>query len=102
MKYIPLGDKIIVRPLTDSESSNATASGIFVPDSSRKDNEAIVVVVGEGVYDPRLENYISSDVKVGDLIVHASLGTWKEHIKHDNQDCYIIKESDILAYAARH
>ncbi len=101
MKYIPLGDRIIVRSLTDSEASEPTASGIFVPDSSRKENEAVVVAIGPGAYDHKLEKYIASELEVGDRIVHSNMGTWKESIKYDGQDCYVISESNILAYAER-
>lgn len=99
MKYIPLGGRVIVRPLTDEEASEPTASGIFVPDSAKQENQAIVVVVGEGVYDARLEKYIPPSVEVGDRIVHTNLHGWKDVIKVENVECYIINEDHILAKA---
>jgi co-chaperonin GroES (HSP10) len=101
MKYIPLGDRVIVRPLTDEESAEPNASGIFLPDAVKQENQAIVVAVGEGVYDSRLEKNIPPQVEVGDRIVHANLHGWKETIKYDGIDCYIINESNILAYVPR-
>lgn len=101
MKFIPLGDKIIVRSLTEVESSEASAYGIFIPDSTKIDNQAIVIAVGEGVYDTTLEKHIPSELRVGDRILHASLGTWKEAFKYEGQDCYVISESNVLAYAER-
>lgn len=101
MKYIPLGDRIIVRGITEAESAEANQSGIYLPDSARLENEAIVVAIGPGVYDHKLEKYIASELEVGDRIVHSNMGTWKESIKYDGQDCYVISESNILAYAQR-
>lgn len=101
MKYIPLGDRIIVRGLTEAESAEATAFGIYVPDSAKMENEAIVVAIGPGTYNERLEKYITSELEVGDRVVHSNLGTWKEAIKYNGQDCYVINESNILAYAER-
>lgn len=103
MKYIPLGDRIIVRSLTDLESATENASGIFIPDSVAKpdQNEAIVVAMGPGTYDHKQEKYIPSELEVGDRVVHSNLGTWKESIVYEGESCYVINESNILAYAER-
>lgn len=101
MKYIPLGDRIIVRGITEAESAEANKSGILLLDTSRLENEAIVVAIGPGVYDHKLEKYIPTELEVGDRVVHSNLGTWKESIKYEGQDCYVINESNILAYAER-
>lgn len=101
MKYIPVADKIIVRPLTDAEQAVQSASGIFIPETAKQDNEAIVVAIGEGVFDARLEKHIPVSVEVGDRIVHSGLHGWKEPIKYEGIECYVINESHILAYAER-
>jgi co-chaperonin GroES (HSP10) len=101
MKYIPLGDRIIVRGITEAESAEATSSGIYIPDTAKMENEAIVIAIGPGVFDQKLEKYIPSELEVGDRIVHSNLGTLKESIRYDGQDCYVINESNILAYAQR-
>ena len=33
----PLGDRVIVRPLTEEELGNVSASGIIIPDSAKKE-----------------------------------------------------------------
>ena len=99
MKYIPLGNRIIVRSLTDEETAEPTASGIYLPDSVKQENQAIVVAVGEGVYDHHLEKHIPPSVEVGDRIVHSNLHGWSDKIKYDNLDCYVITEENVLAKA---
>ena len=84
MKYIPLGDRIIVRSITEAEASEANKSGILLIDSSRLGNEAVVVAIGPGVYDHKLEKHIPSELEVGDRVVHSNLGTWKESLKYEN------------------
>lgn len=101
MKYIPLGDRIIVRSITEAESAEASPAGIYIPDSAKMENQAVVVAIGPGVYDHKLEKYIPSELEVGDRVVHSNLGTWKEMIKYEGQECYVINESNILAYAER-
>ncbi len=101
MKYIPLGDRIIVRQITEAEAAEPNKSGILLIDTSRTENEAIVVAIGEGIYDPKLEKHIPTELEIGDRVVHSNLGTWKESIRYDGQDCYVINESNILAYAER-
>lgn len=101
MKYIPLGDRVIVRPLTEAEAAEKNPFGIYIPDSAQLETQAIVVAVGPGVYDSSAEKYIPSDLEVGDRVVHGNLGTWKESIKYDDMDCYILNTTNVLAYAER-
>lgn len=93
----PLGDRVVIRPLTDEEMGTSTSpSGIIVPDSIRKDEkneQGIVVAVGAGRYDEDGEKRIPMEVKVGDRVVYNS---WRDKIKVGKDEFSVISESDIL------
>lgn len=93
----PLGDRVVVRALTDEELGGTTStSGIIVPDSVGKDDkneQGIVVAVGAGRWDEGGEKRIPLDVKVGDRILFNS---WREKVKVEGEEFSIVSESDIL------
>jgi len=93
-KIMPLGDRVILRPISEEEM-NTTASGIIIPDtvSKEKPEQGKIVAVGEG----RWENgkRIPIGVKVGDRVVFSRYGY--EEVKIDGEEFYILKEENILA-----
>ena len=93
----PLADRAIVRPLTDEEAGNVSASGIIIPDSAKKEKpeQGIVVAVGEGKWDEDGEKRIPMEVKVGDKVVFSKYGY--DEVKVDDKDYFIVSESSILA-----
>lgn len=95
VKIKPLGDKVVIRPLTDEESGSTSASGIIIPDTAAKEkgDQGIVVAVGAGKFDEDGEKRIPMEVKEGDRVVFKS---WSEKLKVDNEEYWIITESDIL------
>lgn len=95
VKIKPLGDKVVIRPLTDEESGSTSASGIIIPDTAAKEkgDQGIVVAVGAGKFDEDGEKRIPMEVKEGDRVVFKS---WSEKLKIDNEEYWIITESDIL------
>lgn len=93
----PLGDRVVIRPLTDEEQGTTSPSGIIVPDSVSKDDkneQGIVIAIGAGRWDEDGEKRIPLDVKVGDKVIFNS---WRDKIKVDKEEYSIISESDILA-----
>jgi chaperonin GroES len=61
MNLQPLGDRVIVKPL--SEEDNKTPSGIYIPDTAKeKPQEGEVVAVGPGEPNEKGEN-IKPDVE---------------------------------------
>jgi chaperonin GroES len=93
-KFIqPLGDRILVRQTKDD--AEKTASGIYIPDSVKKEKpeEGTVIVVGEG----RREDgkLVPLTVSVGDTVVFSKYGY--DEIKIDGEDYLIVKEDNILA-----
>ncbi|MEK7116834.1 MAG: co-chaperone GroES [Patescibacteria group bacterium] len=93
-KIRPLGDRILLKPLTEDET-NKTASGIIIPDtvSKEKPEQGIVMAVGDGRWDDGKKIPVS--VKVGDKVVFSRYGY--EEVKLDGVEYYILKEENILA-----
>ena len=88
MNLKPLGDRVVVKPL--SEEDMKTPSGIYIPDTAKeKPQKGNVVAVGAGTK----ENPVS--VKVGETVLYGKYsGT---ELKYEGKDYLIMKESDILA-----
>ena len=91
MTVRPLGDRVLLHPLDESEDK---IGSIYVPDTAKeKPQEGEIKAVGPG----RTEDgkQVAPEVKVGDRVLYGKFtGT---EIKHDGQDYLIIRESDILA-----
>lgn len=92
-KIRPLGDRIIIRETLESKEQT-TASGIIIPISVQEDKgskSGKVVAVGTG----RMEDgkLVPLTVSVGDSVLFQ----WGDKVKVDNEDYYIVRESEILA-----
>lgn len=91
MKFKPLHDRVVVKPL---ELDTKTAGGIIIPDSAQeKPMQGKVVGVGPGNRgdDGELQ---AMDVKVGDVVLY---GKWSgTEIKIAGNDVLIMRESDIM------
>ena len=92
MKLIPLGDKVVVRPV---DAEEITAGGIVLPDAAQeKQRQGRVLSVGDG----RLNQdggRASHEVKEGDRILYSQYrGT---EVTVDDESLLIMSEDDILA-----
>lgn len=92
----PLGDRVIVRPLTDAEAGTTSPSGIIIPDSAKKEKpeQGIVIAVGPGKWDEDGEKRLPLDVKVGDRVIFSKYGY--DEVKIDSAEYFIVGESSIL------
>ena len=95
MKLIPLGDKVVLRPL---EAEEVTAGGIVLPDAAQeKPRQGKVLSVGDG----RLNQDGSRsqhEVTEGDRVLYSQYsGT---EVAVDGESLLIMSESDILAIVA--
>ncbi|MEE2781351.1 MAG: co-chaperone GroES [Planctomycetota bacterium] len=95
MKLIPLGDKVVLRPL---EAEEMTAGGIVLPDAAQeKPRQGKVLSVGDG----RLNQDGSRsqhEVTEGDRVLYSQYsGT---EVAVDGESLLIMSESDILAIVA--
>ncbi|KPJ86093.1 molecular chaperone GroES [Parcubacteria bacterium SG8_24] len=93
MQVKPLSDRVLVKPLDESET---TKSGIVIPDTVEKERpeKGEVIAVGPG---KMLENGSRSEMSIqpGDKVVFKKYGP--DEIKVDGQELLILEESDILA-----
>jgi chaperonin GroES len=88
----PLGDRIVVKPMTREE---VTKSGIVLPDTAKeKPQEGTVVAVGPGrVLDSGQR--LNVELSEGDRVLFAKYaGT---EFKRNDEDLLILSEKDILA-----
>lgn len=91
----PLGDRVLVRPVTLEEKNNTKHYGIILPESMKeeKSSEARVIAVGEGRYvDGKL---VPVRVKPGDTVLYNKYSY--DEVTVDGEELYIIKEEHILA-----
>jgi chaperonin GroES len=92
----PLADRVIVRPLTDTELGTVSASGIIIPETAKKEKpeQGVVIAVGPGKFDEDGEKRIPLDVKVGDRVIFSKYGY--DELKYEQKEYYIVAESSIL------
>ena len=105
----PLGDRVLIRELTEEEKETRTKSRIIIPASSNEDKaskKGKVLAVGPGRYEDG--KLLPLSVKVGDTVVFQ----WGDKIQLDQENAndsgnsesmdvetvhYIVRESEILA-----
>lgn len=94
---VPLGDRVVVRQLTDEEMGTKSASGIIIPDTASKEKpeQGMVLAVGPGKWDEHGNKRIPVDVHVGDRIVFSKYGY--DEVKVAGEEYYLVSSSSILA-----
>jgi chaperonin GroES len=93
MNLKPLGDRLIVEPL---EEEQTTVGGIVLPDTAlEKPQRGSVVAVGPGERSRETGEVIPMDVNEGDVVVFSKYGGTE--IKIEGTDYLILRESDVLA-----
>ena len=93
MKLKPLGNRIIVEPITEQET---TKSGIILPDTVDKERpeKGRVVAVGPGKLNEDGKR-VQLEIKKGQVVLFKKYGP--DEIKVGDKEYYIIKEENILA-----
>ena len=91
MKFKPLHDRLLLKPMT---AETKTKGGLIIPDTAQeKPMQGEVVAVGKGkrLEDGRLQ---AIDVKVGDKVIY---GKWSgTEVKIAGVDHVILKEEDLF------
>ena len=91
MKFKPLGDRVLVKPL---EAKEQTKGGIIIPDSAKeKPQEGEIVAVGEGKKD-NTGKVVPLSVKVGNKVLYGKYSGTEVVI--DDQEYLIVREDDVL------
>ena len=92
MKLQPLGDRVVVRPKDEDDST--TASGLVIPDTAKeKPQLGEVLAVGPGEFQDG--DRIPMDVSVGDLVFYSKYGGTE--VKVEGEDYLILSARDVLA-----
>jgi len=88
MKLQPLGDRIVVEPITAEEN---TKSGIILPDTVDKEKKAEgrVLAVGTG------EKIVKFGLKEGDRVIFGKYAG--EEVKVDGVEYKVLGHEDVLA-----
>jgi len=97
MDLQPLGDRLIVEPL---EEEQTTVGGIVLPDTAlEKPQRGTVIAAGPGAKNTENGQIIPLDVAVGDVVVFSKYGGTE--IRVEGSDYLILRESDVLAKVAK-
>lgn len=92
----PIGDRVLVREITEEAEEETTDSGIIIPESvSDEDHNTTrgeVVAVGEGELTEDGERQ-PIPVSTGDTVLFS----WGDQISMDGEDYHIVDSSNILA-----
>jgi len=92
MRLIPLGDKVVVRPL---EAEVTTSGGIVLPDSAQEEQQrGRVLSVGDGKL-LKDGGRACHDVGEGDRVIYGKYAGTKVDV--DGETLLILCEDDILA-----
>jgi len=92
MKLKPLGDRLIVKPLDEEET---TASGIVLPDTAKeKPQKGKVIAVGDGVVNEDGSRR-PLDVSEGDEVLYSKYGGTEVTV--EDEELLVLRESDVLA-----
>jgi chaperonin GroES len=92
MDLQPLGDRLIVEPLEEEET---TTSGIVLPDTAKeKPQRGRVLAVGPGSRSDSGE-IVPMEIDEGDEVIFSKYGGTE--VKLGSDDVLILRESDVLA-----
>ena len=93
---MPLGDRVLVKPLSKEETGKTTTFGIIIPETidKEKPEQGIVMAVGAGkrAEDGRI---LPLSVNVGDKVMFSKYGY--DEIKINGVEYFIVSEGNILA-----
>lgn len=93
-EIIPIKDRVLLKEIVANKEKK-TESGIIIPvlsNEEKTNKTAIVINVGSGSTDHN-GNLTPLTVKKGDKVIFQ----WGDKIIIDNEEYYIVKESEILA-----
>lgn len=85
MRFIPLDDRVLVKPLEPEEK---TKSGIYLPDTAKeRPQEGLVVAVGT-------DEDLRQKIKEGSRVLYTKYGG--SEIKLDGEEHLVLSRADIL------
>ncbi|KPK65916.1 MAG: molecular chaperone GroES [Gemmatimonas sp. SG8_38_2] len=91
MEIQPLADRVVVRPLEDTEQ---TRGGLYIPDTAKeKPQQGRIIAVGPGRFEKGAR--VPMELKQGQKILYGRYSG--AEVTLDDQELLIVKESDVLA-----
>ena len=90
----PLGDRVLIKALSEEESAKKLPSGIIIPATVDKDktDRGTVIAVGPGKLTDEGKR-LPMNVKVGDTVLFQ----WGDKIEVDDEEYFVVSESNIHA-----
>ncbi len=97
MKIKPLGDRVLIEPMSAEEVKKIGKINLVMPKTMDKERpeQGKIVAVGPGKFDEDGERRIPMSVKKGDTVLFTKYGP--SEIKVDGKEYLIAEEKDILA-----
>ncbi|MCR4342244.1 MAG: co-chaperone GroES [Gemmatimonadaceae bacterium] len=90
-KASPLADRVVVRPLEDTETMRG---GLFIPDTAKeKPQQGEILAVGPGRFEEGKR--VPMEVKAGDRVLYGKYSG--SEVTIDGDTVLILRESDVLA-----
>jgi chaperonin GroES len=90
-KASPLADRVVVRPLEDTETMRG---GLFIPDTAKeKPQQGEIIAVGPGRFEEGKR--VPMEVKAGDRVLYGKYSG--SEVTLDGETVLILRESDVLA-----
>ena len=90
-KANPLADRVVVRPLEDTETMRG---GLFIPDTAKeKPQQGEIIAVGPGRWEEGKR--VPMEVKAGDRVLYGKYSG--SEVTIDGETVLILRESDVLA-----
>lgn len=91
----PLGDRVLVRPFSVSETEKKNDFGIIIPETVSKEQpeQGEVLAVGDGRYENG--KLVPMKIRVGDRVIFSKYAF--DEVKNGEEQLYILKEESILA-----
>ena len=90
-KASPLADRVVVRPLEDTETMRG---GLFIPDTAKeKPQQGEIIAVGPGRYEEGKR--VPMEVKAGDRVLYGKYSG--SEVTLNGETVLILRESDVLA-----
>lgn len=88
MQLRPLGNRVVVQPLSEEE---VTKSGIILPDTIDKEKKAEgkIIAIGDG------EKITKLGLKIGDKVIFGKYAG--EEVKFEKEEYKILTDEDVLA-----
>ena len=95
MKLKPLGDRVVIEPISE-EKEGKTKSGLYLPETASRERpeKGKIIAIGQGKITNEGKR-LPMNVKKGDIVLFTKYGP--NEFKIDGKEYLIAREEDILA-----